>query len=81
MQVTHLTPPQVAAQYRVDVHRVLGWIKRGDLHAINVGDGTQRPRFRISPEALAQFEARRSATPQPRITRQRRRQSAVKEYF
>jgi excisionase family DNA binding protein len=78
----YLTPPQVAERLAVDAHRVLGWIRRGELHAVNVGDGTQRPRFRIGEDDLAAFLASRSAGPAPRITRcRRRRDPEVKEYF
>ncbi|MFZ1934594.1 MAG: helix-turn-helix domain-containing protein [Thermoguttaceae bacterium] len=83
MQVgRYRTPPTVAEEYGVDVHRVLGWIHNGELHAVNVGDGAQRPRYRISPADLAAFEASRSATPQPKITRcRRRRDQLVEEFF
>jgi hypothetical protein len=75
------TPPQIAQEYGVDVHRVLGWIRSGQLTALNVGDGARRPRFRISPEAIAAFEAARVAG-QPRIARcRRRRDPQVREFF
>lgn len=54
--------PAIAQRLGVNVHRVLGWIDRGELAAINVGDGS-RPRWRIKPEALADFERRRAAVP------------------
>jgi hypothetical protein len=78
----YLTPPAVARRYVIDVHRVLGWIKSGQLQAVNVGDGAQRPRYRISEEALAEFEESRAAGPEPRITRIRRRKNPhVEEFF
>lgn len=75
------TPPQVAEQYGVDVHKVIGWIQHGDLHAINVGNGARRPRYRISPADLAAFEASRSVQPpMPRI-RRRRADPSVIQFF
>lgn len=77
----YLTPPAVAERYGVDVHRVHAWIHRGELRAINVGDGAQRPRFRISPADLVAFEAARSAGPAPKISRVRRRRDPELEEF
>ncbi len=80
--VRFLSPPEVARLYGVDQHKVLNWIRSGQLSAVNVGDGTQRPRYRISPEALAAFEAARAAGPQPRISRvRRRRDPQIIEFF
>jgi transposase len=78
-----LSPPAIAKRYGVDPHKVLSWIKRGELHAIDVAGQTGgRPRYRISQEAIAQFEARRSAEPSPKITRVRRqRDQLVEEFF
>lgn len=76
------TPPQVAEDYGVDPHRVVAWIKSGKLHAINVSDGLQRPRYRISPEALVAFELARSAGPEPKVSRIRRHKpEGVIEFF
>jgi hypothetical protein len=76
------TPPAYAASRGLDVHQVLGWIKTGQLQAVNFSDGAQRPRYRISPEAIAAFEAARSARPEPKITRIRRRKDPnITEYF
>ena len=82
--VTHyMTPPQVAERYGVDPSKVLGWIRRGELRAVNVvANLGSRPRYRISPADLAAFEARRVAGPQPKATRQRRaRTEGVIEFF
>lgn len=78
----YLTPPQVAKRLAVDPSRVRAWIVNGSLRAINVGDGSQRPRYRISPADLAAFEAARSAGPQPKISRVRRKKDPlITEYF
>lgn len=63
----------------VDEHAVLGWIKSGELKAINVGrsPNKKKPRWRISQAALEEFERLRSATPLTQITpRRRKRRSA-----
>ena len=76
-----LTPPAVAKKYAVNVHRVLAWIAKGDLAAVNVGDGS-RPRWRIMPEALAEFERRRAAQPTPAATRRRgKKEASYTRYF
>jgi excisionase family DNA binding protein len=70
-QIRYLTPPEIATRLRVDAHKVLGWIRRGDLRAINVSDGW-RPRYRISPDDLESFLRRREVQPPPpRIARRR----------
>jgi hypothetical protein len=74
-----LTPPAVAKRYGVNVHRVLGWIAKGELAAVNVGDGT-RPRWRIMPDALMDFERRRAATPPPPPRRAKNRETYTR-YF
>lgn len=80
---SYLTPPQVAERFAVDPHKVLDWIRRGELHAIDCATVTGgRPRYRVSQKALEQFELHRSATPQPRITRCRRRKDPnIVEFF
>jgi hypothetical protein len=68
----YLSPPQIAEQYGVDPNKVIGWIRAGELRAVNVGNGASRPRYRISPADLALFEAARAVQPPtPRIRRRR----------
>jgi hypothetical protein len=60
----------------VDTHRVIAWIRSGKLRALDVSEGTgKRARWRITPEALAQFEAEREAAASP-VNRSARGQSA-----
>ena len=61
------TVEQISTRYRVKETTVLGWIHSGELRAVNVGraPGKQKPRWRISVEALAAFEAARTPTPTP----------------
>src|SRR5262245_5136501 len=68
-----LTPPAIAEQLGVDPEKVLGWIRRGELSAVNVADRVGgRPRFRVSPEAFSQFLQRRQTAPTPKPVRQRK---------
>jgi excisionase family DNA binding protein len=69
-------------RFAVGEHTVLAWIRRGELRALNVGrkpDG--RPKWRVTAEALAAFEAARTPTPpQPRVRRKRRPADIVEFY-
>jgi len=58
----YLTPPEVAALLRVSPDKVLGWIRRAELRAFNVSDGT-RPRYRIRRADLEGFLKRREVMP------------------
>ena len=72
-----LTPPQVARRYGVKAERVIGWIRSGELRAINVASkASRRPRFRIDPADLTVFENGRLAATAPKITRRRRRKNS-----
>jgi excisionase family DNA binding protein len=75
----------VAEALHVDERPVRGWIKSGELRAVNCGSKAsgKKPRWRISEDALEAFLAARSATPEPKPVRRRRRQAdtPVIEYF
>lgn len=68
-----ITPPELARRWGIDCAKVLGWIKRGELRAI---DGSSargcKPRYLIDLADIAAFEAARSATPAPKPSRRRR---------
>jgi hypothetical protein len=84
VQVTrYLTPPEYARSRGVDAHKIAALIKSGELEAVNFATSTGgRPRWKISPEAIAIFEAARSATPAPKIVRCRRRKTpGIVEFF
>jgi len=79
-----LTPPQIAEQYHVAPETVIGWIRAGELPAIDVSSrpGVGRPRFRIDPADLAMFDARRQVvTPAKPTRRRRKRNPDVIEFF
>lgn len=78
MSETCLSPKQYANARQVSVHKVLGWIKRGELRAIDLSDkhGSGRPRWKITQEAIAEFESRRQASA-PHQKVRRRKKTAV----
>jgi excisionase family DNA binding protein len=57
-----LTPPQVASLIGVNADKVLTWIRRGELRALNVSEGI-RPRWRIEHDDLMAFKATLANTP------------------
>jgi transposase len=61
-------------RFCVGEHTILGWIKRGELKAINVSrQRGGRPKWRITEEALAAFElSRMPAPPEPRVRRRKK---------
>ena len=68
-----LTPPQIRKELSVSHDKVLGWIRSGELFAVNLASTPDsRPRWHIARADLEAFLARRSATPTPRSTRRRR---------
>ena len=69
-QPRYLIPREIAIRLRVSPEKVLGWIRRGELCAINVSNAT-RPRYRINPDDLEAFLRRREVQPPP--PRQRRK--------
>jgi excisionase family DNA binding protein len=76
------TVADVAARFRVSADKVRAWIRRGELRATNTADRRcRRPRFVISPSALADFERRRAATtPESPKPPRRKRTNAVDFY-
>lgn len=66
---------------RVNPDKVRGWIKRGELRAVNVaGVRCGRPRLVVLPHHLAEFESRPAAAPPPMPPKGRKRTHAVDDY-
>lgn len=66
----YLRVASVAELFGVNVSKVIGWIRRGELRAVNIAARTsKRPRWRISSEAIEQFEHARSSVPSPPAAR------------
>ena len=79
--MTAQTPKQVSPRFVVKVDVVLAWIAAGELIATNVArPGSQRPRCRITEEAIEDFERRRSSRPQQKPKPAARRRKPIKEY-
>jgi hypothetical protein len=77
---SYLSPVEYACRLGVKPERVRTWIKSGALRAVNVGDKS-RPRFRIAPSAIAEFEELRSGkqtVPPPSRKRKAARPGFVK---
>ena len=76
------TVQEIQRRYSVTVHTVLGWIRSGELRAVNVGrkPGAKKPRWRITEKALEQFEAVRTPTPPLPRTRRRKRPEIIEFY-
>jgi hypothetical protein len=73
----------ICERYGVSEHTVLGWIHACELRAVNVGrsPGAKKPRWRISEQALADFEAARTPTlPAPRRVRGKRPAEVIEFY-
>ena len=83
MTTSTITPPELAKRYRVNVDKILAWIRSGELPAINIASKPGgRPRWRIRESDIELFEARRSAVAPAKKTRRRRRRSpGVIEFF
>jgi hypothetical protein len=78
------TPPDLAKRWRVKPEKVIGFIRRGELRAFDVSTipGVGRPRFRISIDAVIEFENRRGVQPAPAPRRRRNKQrNGVVQYF
>lgn len=75
--------PDVCERYGVSEGTVLSWIHAGELRAINVGrtPGARKPRWRVTAQALEDFEAARSAVPPAPRQRRRRQRDDVIEFY
>jgi excisionase family DNA binding protein len=76
-----LTVEDAARRYRVSPDKIRAWIKSGELRAIDTSAARcGKPRFVIPPEALEEFERKRSAAATPKQKR-RQRQTALVDYW
>jgi len=69
----YLTPPELAKLWHVKAGTILAMLRSGRLRGFNVGSGRLRPRYRIPPEALIEFQQQQSAKPPPPVARRRRK--------
>jgi excisionase family DNA binding protein len=76
-----LTRREVAKLLRVSPDKVMGWIRSGELPAINTASvRCGKPRYVILPHHLAEFERRRQAASPPGPQRRRRQPAAIDFY-
>lgn len=60
---------------------IIAAIRRGELRAIDVATpGSARPRFKISPDAIREFEAAREVRPRIKPVRRRRSTTVIQFY-
>ena len=80
-----LTVADLCDKFGVTEHTVLTWIRSGEMSAVNVGrhPGAGKPRWRISPEAVAAFELSRESggTPTPQPKRRRKADPEVIKFY
>jgi hypothetical protein len=73
---TKISPPELAKRWGLSPSKVLGWIKTGELRAIDVSTRRGgRPRYLIDLTDIALFEASRSVSPLPKGSQRRRNRS------
>lgn len=72
----YYSPPQLAKLWGVDPGTILTHIRAGRLRAFSTSPpGTRRPRWRIAPSAVAEFESLHSAHPPVKPVRSTRRKA------
>ena len=71
-QKRYLTPTEIATRLRVSPEKVLNWIRKAELRAVNVGEETGRRLYRVNPDDLEDFLKSREVQPPPRRIRHRR---------
>ena len=78
-----LSVRDVCERYGVGEHTVLGWIRSGELRAVNVARrlGANKPRWRITQQALEAFELLRMPAPPPPKAPRRKRPADVIEFY
>jgi hypothetical protein len=80
---TKFTVPQLARQWGLDPHKVITWIRSGELRAINGAKDPNscRPRFLIDVADIRAFEEAREVIPACPPPRARHRRRTVKQYI
>jgi transposase len=76
------TTREVAAYFRVSEDKVRAWIAKGELAAVNTAAVLcGKPRWVITPDALAEFEQRRAGGPPPKAPPRKRRRPEVIDFY
>lgn len=73
-----VTVPQLARQWGVSPNKVLGFVRNGELRAVNLASqGSTRPRYAIDIDDIAEFERKRQVVVDQRTEPVKRRRTAV----
>ena len=76
---------ELCDRYGVGEHTVLGWVKNGELKALNVGRKLgRRPKYRFTIDAITAFEQLRSSSvpaAHPNVPRRTKREANVIEFI
>lgn len=78
-----LTPAQVAAQWSCSTDHVLDLIRGNHLKGVRISPpGSKRPRYRVTQQALAEYESRnQSGAPAKPLRRSRSQSPNVIEFY
>lgn len=80
-QAHGLSVADLCRRWKVGPDKIYAFLRRGELVGVNLATNTSaRPQWRITPESIAAFEARRTSAPPPKPQR-RRRQSASIDFY
>ena len=78
----YLTPPELAQRWRTTPERVIAHIRAGRLHAFSTSPpGSRRPRWKIPPDAIVEFELPQAARPPTKPVPRRRPAGNVTEFY
>jgi transposase len=73
---------EIRERYAVGEHTVLDWIRQGVMRAIDVSrKAGGRPKWRVTQEAMDEFEQSRTPTPLPPKAKRRKRPAGVIEFY
>ncbi len=76
-----VTPPEIAAEVGSRPETVIGWIRSGELPAVDFARrGALRPRFRVNRDDLDRFMRRRSVSTAAEPLSRRRPEAGVTQY-
>ncbi len=76
------TVADLCRRWKVGADKIHGFLRKGELVGVNLATNTSgRPQWRIPPEAVREFERRRTSAPTPKPARRRRRAAQAVDYF
>jgi transposase len=76
------TVRDLSQRWRVSEDKVRAWIGKGEQKGVNTATNLcGRPRWVVSPDAVAEFEKRRAGSSPPKLKRARKRTQEEIDYF